>query len=300
VASVLICAALAAAPPKPKAINCGKPGLIWAKTFNVDNTNKNYLVAVDSSSLQVVYNWTWVDAWNFLYSAYDVTSGLLVFYDGQTTLQYYNTKTRKFADDEVNLSLENALDIFFDNQGVLWALYFDPQNDKKYLFCTVDIGTGSVDPRWSAPNAPNGLIDGDGSFDFNNNVYYWDDGSSPNNLMSMNVNTGKSLVVQYAEVGAPVFINGGNQIVGELWKNDSLVSLGLSSGKTTVIFPQPPALISDYTQIYDLNTNSYIIQVLNDNTEVYFWWAIDLKTQKTRQANSAGGFLGAHLCPAKV
>jgi len=144
--------------------------------------------------LQVTFNWTWSMGFNFIDAAYDVTSGLVVFYDDGYTMQSFSTKTRKFgtsfalpfvivmwnlfslftfhpshsvepivtscplppmahlclvAANTVTLSLANALDIWFDNQGTLWALYFDPQNDKQLLWANVATQTGSVSPVWT-------------------------------------------------------------------------------------------------------------------------------------------------------
>jgi len=290
----------AGAPPNPKAVDCGQTGLIWTKTWNLDQPNKNWLVAVDSATLKVVFNWTWTDATNFLSSAYDVTTGLLVFYGPPVTLQYYNTKTRKFTTNEVSLSLDNALDIWFDNQGTLWALYFDPQNDKQYLWTNVDLGTGSVSPRWTSPNPSYGLLADDASFDFATNTYYFNDGNKPNTLWSMNVFTGKATKLAVAEIDASTFISGGNVILGELGSNSSLVSLSTTTLKITELYNKPPYLTSDNTALFDKATNSYILQVLNDGPEIYYWWAYDLSTNQVRQENSSEMFMGAHLCPAKV
>jgi hypothetical protein len=144
------------------------------------------------------------------------------------------------------------------------------------------------------------MIEGDGSLDFVNNVYYWNDGSTPNNLMQMNLHTGAHAILHDVEIDSPVFINGANQIVGELSRNSSLVAMNLATGKISVLAPNPPALTSSFTQIWDANTKSYIVQVLDDNTEIYYWWAMNLATKQTRQANSAINFLGAHLCPVKI
>src|SRR4051794_4220186 len=102
------------------------------------------------------------------------------------------------------------------------------------------------------------MIDGDGSFDFQTNTYYFDDGNSPQNtLMSLNLNTGAYKPYKVVELDSPVFV-GGN-IIGELGSNSSLAALNLASGKVTVIYPNPPFLTSMYTQVFDKATNSYIL-----------------------------------------
>jgi hypothetical protein len=293
--------AFAAVPPKPKPIDCGQSGIFWTKTYNVDHPDRNFLWAVDSTSLKVVYNWTWTNAYTFLYSAYDITTGLLVFYDAGYTLQYYDTKARKFADNQVTISLQSALDIWFDNQGTLWGLWFDPTNDKEWLFGTIDLGVGSVDPVWNAPHAENSMVDGSASLDWVNSVYYFNDGDKANHLMSMNLITGKFSYVLKPFVTTPVFLNNKASILGYSYSNGSLVTLNLETNKITVVIQKPEGEGGEYSSMYDAATNSYIIQGLDVNSETFYWWAVDITTQKTRQMKSGPiGVLGAHLCPKSL
>ena len=45
----------------------------------------------------MVHNISWNAAVDYVFMALDVTSGLLVFYNAETTLKQFNTKTLKFC-----------------------------------------------------------------------------------------------------------------------------------------------------------------------------------------------------------
>lgn len=129
-----------------------------------------------------------------------------------------------------------------------------------------------------------------------NSVYYFNDGNTPNSLFIMNLLGGKFTAVKAPLLASSVFYNG--KIIGFI--DSQIVALDLTSYKTTVLYPNAPALVSAMTPVFDIASNSYIFQTLNDGPEIYYWWALNLATNKTRQANSNQMFQGGLLCPAKL
>jgi len=300
VSAILVSAASALLSPKP--INCGTQGLIWTKSFNFEDFEDNYLVAVDSTTLKVVYNWTWTNSWKFLRSAYDVTSGLYVMYDGGVMLERFDSISRKFS-DRISISLQYALNIFFDNQGTLWGVWFDPRHQQNFLFATIDTTNGAVDPKWDVPLGEGAFVEDRDRLDITTNTYVFMCGITSEKLVSINLDTGKYGVIVNSPLDyyGPAIHTPSHSLIGEFFDNSTLSLMDLSKGKISAqLYPNAPNLVSSYTSLYDAGTNSYIVQVLDDGPEIYYWWALDLQTKKVRTQNSAVSFLGAHLCPTKL
>jgi len=232
--------------------------------------------------------------------ALDLTTGTIAFFDGGSTMEFFDAKTRKFGDHTITLSMLGALDIFYDNQGTLWAIFFK-DNTNDFLFGYID-EDGGVSPGFQMGGAENGYLDDSGVFDYKTNTYYFSDGNEPtSHLFAMNMGNGKNKITPFPFFTHPAINSATNALLGMFYQNNSLASVDLATSKLTTVLGNPPYLDDTGTGVFDLASNSYIVHTLDDRSEKFFWWGIDISTGKTRVSPKVVlPLLGAALCPSKL
>jgi len=199
----------------------------------------------------------------------------------------------------VPLSLGSANTMFFDNKGTLWAIYDDQDPKKKgyFLFCYIDIGTGSVSPRWTAPGSLKGFEDQAVAFDYQSNTLYYCYGFSHNTVASLNVITGVQTMKAAPPAYAITFNSATGGLVGEWFANLTLASVNPATMAVTPLYPKAPAHATAMTVIFDSKNQIYVTHVGDAGDYDYMWWSYHIRTKKVSIEKTYFQYFGAVFCP---
>jgi hypothetical protein len=273
----------------PKPFNCGVRGLLWTTS-----NSPNLILAYDLKTLAVVFNQSFAGSSSFSNSAYDMTSGRLVFYDGWFAMIYFDTKTRSFAPGKVSLGLSGPSDLFFDNQGTLWGVYLN-WRVRQYSLVTVDVSTGKTTPKFTFPVTSVPDHDGTYLYDYLANKYYYPDGGT---WTSIDLATGKAKTFSGVALIAAGIDAKNRKIIGQ--SQGSLVSYSIDKNVTTTLYPRVPGIFPATAFAVDPagTGGRYLFQARS--RDPYSWWVFDVATKTNKTVGTAPIQLNVvSLCPSK-
>jgi hypothetical protein len=282
-----------------KSVDCGQSGLMWTCLNDFNNgTLTTDVYALDFATKKVLDHLLWHQgSWYSHDSAYDVTSGSWAFYR-LPQIQVYNTKSRSFETPVSVKNLHSVSSLWYDNQGVLWAVSTGPT---QFQFFSVDLVKGVAVLRWTSQGYGNQTMSyaARGGMHMPSNTFYFAIPDIPT-LFSINLNHGK-----FSSSPLPWYLNNlrgpvmnpqqGVLLATTTSDYTSLISINLDDGRVKTIVKQLPCLTM-FASVYDPSTQTFLANCMIQSNEEYYWWSYNFATKQSKL--EAGQFVTtAQLCP---